>query len=73
MFPKVVQVIPMKDYSVYVYFEDGKIVCYDMSAMIEKEVFFSLFKKYFFMNKYFFDSDFSINKERKVDKKCKNV
>lgn len=39
MFPKVVQVIPMKDYSVYVYFEDGKIVCYDMSAMIEKEVF----------------------------------
>ena len=22
MFPKVVQVIPMKDYSVYVYFED---------------------------------------------------
>ena len=28
MFPKVVQVIPMKDYSVYVYFEDGKIVSY---------------------------------------------
>ena len=25
MFPKVVQVIPMKDYSVYVYFEDGKL------------------------------------------------
>ena len=24
MFPKVVQVIPMKDYSVYVYFEDKK-------------------------------------------------
>lgn len=39
MFPKVVQVIPMKDYTVYVYFEDGKIVCYDMSDMIEKEVF----------------------------------
>ncbi len=39
MVPKVVQVIPMKDYSVYVYFEDGKIVCYDMSHMIEKEVF----------------------------------
>ena len=30
MFPRVVQVIPMKDYSVYVYFEDGKIVHYDM-------------------------------------------
>ena len=39
MVPKVVQVIPMEDYSVYVYFEDGKIVCYDMSKMIEKEVF----------------------------------
>lgn len=39
MFPKVVQVIPMKDYSVYVYFEDGKIVCYDMSHMLEKDVF----------------------------------
>ena len=39
MFPKVVQVVPMKDYSVYVYFEDGKIVRYDMSKMIEKEVF----------------------------------
>ena len=31
MFPKVVQVVPKIDYSVYVYFEDGKIVCYDMS------------------------------------------
>ena len=39
MFPKVVQVIPMKDYSVYVYFEDGKIVHYDMTEMLEKEVF----------------------------------
>lgn len=39
MFPKVVQVIPMKNYSVYVYFEDGKIVCYDMSSMLEKEAF----------------------------------
>jgi len=29
----------MKDYSVYVYFEDGKIVYYDMSKMIEKEAF----------------------------------
>ena len=39
MFPKVVQVIPMENYSVYVYFEDGKIVCYDMTQMIEKEAF----------------------------------
>ena len=39
MFPKVVQVIPMRNYSVYVYFEDGKIVCYDTTKMLEKEVF----------------------------------
>lgn len=39
MFPKVVQVVPMKDYTVYVYFEDGKIVCYDMKNMLDKEVF----------------------------------
>lgn len=39
MFPKVIQVIPMTDFSVYVYFEDGKIVHYDMSHMIEKEAF----------------------------------
>lgn len=39
MFPKVVQVVPRKDYFVYVYFEDGKIVRYDMSKMIEKEAF----------------------------------
>lgn len=36
MFPKVGQVIPMKDYSVFVYFEDGKIVCYDMKNMLDK-------------------------------------
>ena len=42
MFPKVVQVIPMKNYMVYVYFEDGKVVCYDMSHMIEKEAFYVL-------------------------------
>ena len=39
MYPKVVQVIPMENYFVYVYFEDGKIVCYDMTKMLEKEVF----------------------------------
>ncbi|MBO5057509.1 MAG: DUF2442 domain-containing protein [Lachnospiraceae bacterium] len=50
MFPKVVQVIPMKDYSVYVYFEDGKIVCYDMSHMIEKDVFLPLKNMDIFLN-----------------------
>lgn len=50
MFPKVVQVIPMMDYSVYVYFEDGKIVCYDMSKMIEKEAFHILRDKEIFIS-----------------------
>ncbi len=39
MFPKVVQVIPMNNISVYVYFEDGKIVCYDASPLLGKEAF----------------------------------
>lgn len=50
MFPKVVQVIPMENYSVYVYFEDGKIVCYDMTEMIEKEVFHPLKNIQFFLD-----------------------
>lgn len=50
MFPKVVQVIPTKDYSIYVYFEDGKIVYYDMLPMIEKEVFQLLKNLDVFMN-----------------------
>lgn len=42
MFPKVVQVIPMENFTVYVYFEDGKIVCYDMNPLLDKEVFLPL-------------------------------
>ena len=49
MAPKVVQVVPMENYSVYVYFEDGKIVCYDMSHLLEKEVFAILRDVKFFM------------------------
>ena len=37
MFPKIVQVVATEKYTVYVYFEDGKIVLYDMPQMIEKE------------------------------------
>lgn len=50
MFPKVVQVIPMKNYTVYVYFDDGKVVCYDMSHMIEKEAFNVLKDIHIFMD-----------------------
>ena len=50
MFPKVVQVIPMKSYSVYVYFDDGKIVCYDMSHTLDKKAFAILKDTDIFMN-----------------------
>lgn len=50
MFPKVVQVIPEKNYSVFVYFEDGKIVCYDARPILEKEVFQPLKDIHVFMN-----------------------
>lgn len=42
MFPSIVQVIPTDDYKVYVYFEDGKIVCYDIEPFLDKEVFKAL-------------------------------
>lgn len=51
MFPVAVQVIPMNDYSVCVYFEDGKIVRYDMSQMIENEAFCCLKKMEIFMER----------------------
>ena len=37
MFHSVVQVIPYEDYKVYVYFEDGKIVCYDAKPLLAKK------------------------------------
>ena len=40
MFYDIVQVIPNEDYTVYVYFEDGKIVCYDAKNVIEKRKVF---------------------------------
>ena len=50
MFHTVVQVIPYDDYKVYVYFEDGKIVCYDASSLLDKKVFEPLKDIYVFMN-----------------------
>ena len=50
MFHNIVQVVPCEDYKVYVYFEDGKIVYYDMLPMIEKEVFQPLKNLDVFMN-----------------------
>ncbi|MCM1563695.1 MAG: DUF2442 domain-containing protein [Clostridium sp.] len=38
MLPKIVQVVPTGEYTVYVYFEDGKITCYDVKPLLDKEV-----------------------------------
>lgn len=37
--PEVVQVVPHKDYTVDVFFSDGKITRYDMSDRVQKGVF----------------------------------
>ena len=50
MFPQIVQVIPTEEYTVYVYFEDGKIVCYDVKPLLEKEIFVALKDITFFMD-----------------------
>ena len=50
MFPEVVQVKPNDDYTVYVYFSDGKIVCYDVKPLLEKNVFKQLKEKDIFMD-----------------------
>lgn len=42
MTPQIVQVYSIEEYKVYVYFEDGKIVCYDATSLLEKEVFLPL-------------------------------
>lgn len=49
-FPTVVQVIPQTDYTVYVYFDDGKIVLYDLSEKIDREIFKPLRELDIFMN-----------------------
>ena len=49
MLPKIVQVVPTEEHTVYVYFEDGKIVCYDVKPLLDKEVFAALRKVEYFM------------------------
>lgn len=50
MYQKIVQVVPTKEHTVYVYFEDGKIVCYDVKPFLSKGVFTVLQDIDFFMN-----------------------
>ena len=49
MFHDIVQVVPFEDYTVYVYFEDGKIVCYNAKPLLNKKVFEPLKNIDFFM------------------------
>lgn len=39
MIPNIVQVIPYDDFTVQVYFEDGKIVSYDVKPLLDKPIF----------------------------------
>ena len=48
--PDIVQVVPHSDYTVSVYFVDGKIVCYDVKPKLEKGVFKALQDKELFMS-----------------------
>lgn len=38
-FPEIVQVIPHEDFTVSVYFSDGKIVLYDIKPFLNMEIF----------------------------------
>ena len=50
MFPEIIQVVPNENYTVTVYFEDGKIVLYDVSPLFEKEIFRPLIDRNIFIN-----------------------
>jgi len=49
--PDIVQVVPREDYSVLVYFEDGKVTCYDVSSLFDHGIFKMLKDKDIFMNR----------------------
>lgn len=48
-FPEIVQVVPNRDYTVYVYFADGKIILYDVKPYLQKEAFTVLQDVVFFI------------------------
>ena len=49
--PEIVQVVPHKDYTVEVFFCDGKIVVYDVKPKLGKGVFSQLTDLSFFMDR----------------------
>jgi len=48
---EIVQVVPHEDYTVWVYFADGKITCYDLKDKIDKGIFTRIKVLSVFMNK----------------------
>lgn len=50
MFHKVIQVVPTSKFTVYIYFEDGKIKLFDANDLITRGVFRRLQDKDFFIN-----------------------
>ena len=48
---EVVQVVPQINYDLYVYFDDGKIVRYNISQLVGKGVFKALENLDFYMNR----------------------
>lgn len=51
MVPQIVQVVPTENYTVYVYFEDGKIVLYDVKPLLEKGIFTKIKEKDMFIGR----------------------
>lgn len=51
MFVKIVQVVPHEDYTVSVYFADGKVTRYDVSDKLDNGVFKALKDKSIFMTR----------------------
>jgi len=50
MFPEIVQVVPSEITQLQFISEDGKIVLYDVSPLLEKEIFRPLIDKNIFVN-----------------------
>ncbi len=51
MYPEVVQVLPRADYTVLVYFADGRLVRYDAAGLLNKKAFESIRDRESFMKK----------------------
>lgn len=51
MIVTILQVYPIENYKVYLYFSDGKIKLYDVSPLLDKGIFRKLQDKDFYLNR----------------------